>query len=108
MNLKKELGEKIKRLRKNKGLTQEKLAELIEISPRNLSGIELGINYPKAETLEKIMIALDTTSEELFSNDYIYDNSILIKYIKESLKFIEKDRMKLEFLYKIVRFIKNF
>lgn len=53
MNLKQELGEKIKRIRKNRGLTQEQLAELIDISSRNLSNIELGQNFPKAETLEK-------------------------------------------------------
>ena len=35
MNLKKELGEKIKRVRKQRNLTQEELAEMIEISPRS-------------------------------------------------------------------------
>ena len=42
MNIKKELGEKIKRLRKKQKLTQEQLAEMIDIAPRNLSSIEVG------------------------------------------------------------------
>ena len=44
MDLKKELGEKIKRFRKIRGLTQEQLAEMIDISARNLSNIEQGIS----------------------------------------------------------------
>lgn len=53
MNIKQELGEKIKRERKKRGLTQEQLAEMVDISSRNLSNIEVGQNFPKAETLEK-------------------------------------------------------
>ena len=63
MNIKKELGEKIKRLRKSRGLTQEQLAELVDISSRNLSNIEQGISFAKAETLEKIIISLLYTTK---------------------------------------------
>ena len=55
MNIKKQFGEKIKRIRKQRGFTQEKLSEMIDISPRNLSGIEKGIYFVKADTLEKII-----------------------------------------------------
>lgn len=53
------LGLKIREYRKNKGLTQEKLAERIDINQRQLTRIESGENYPSAETLEKICIAMD-------------------------------------------------
>ena len=66
MDIKKQLGEKIKRLRKSKRLTQEQMAELIDIAPRNLINIELGINFPKAETLEKILTVLDVSLQKLF------------------------------------------
>ncbi|HIQ88562.1 TPA: helix-turn-helix transcriptional regulator [Candidatus Galligastranaerophilus faecipullorum] len=105
VNIKKEIGEKIKRIRKKRKLTQEQLAEMIEISPRNLSGIEVGANFVKAETLEKILKALDITSEELFSNDHLQDSKILIKYINNSVKNFEQDREKLELIYTIVRFL---
>ena len=55
MSIKNELGKKIKKLRKSKKLTQEQLAEKINVSPRAISGIELGEYYPKAETLDKIL-----------------------------------------------------
>ena len=105
VNIKKEIGEKIKRIRKKRKLTQEQLAEMIEISPRNLNGIEDGANLGKAEPLEKILKALDITSEELFSNDHLQDSKILIKYINNSVKNFEQDREKLELIYTIVRFL---
>lgn len=82
MNLKHELDEKIKRLRKQRGLMQEKLAEMIDISAKNLSNIELGVSFPKAETLERILVSLNTTSEKLFANYHIKPNSELISDIK--------------------------
>ena len=56
MNIKKQLGVKIKRLRMKNGLTQEQLAEKIDIAPRTLSGIETGENFLTADTLEKILL----------------------------------------------------
>lgn len=107
MNIKKEFGEKIKRMRKARKLTQEQLAELIDISPRNLSGIEVGANFVKAETLEKILIALNTTTEELFANEHLMDSKTLVKNIITSIKTIEQDRDKLERVYKIIKYFVN-
>ena len=55
-NIKYEIGEKIRRLRKQRKLTQEQLAEMIDISARNLSNIESGISFQKPETLEKLLL----------------------------------------------------
>ena len=105
MNIKKEFGEKIKRIRKKKNLTQEQLAEMIDISPRNLSGIEVGANFVKAETLEKILIALNITTEELFSNIEIKDNKELVADILSTVKSVENDNLKLRKIYKMVKFL---
>lgn len=53
MDIKKSLGTRIKELRKQRSLSQEKLAELVEISQNALSYIETGDNFCTAETLEK-------------------------------------------------------
>lgn len=103
MNIKKELGEKIKRLRKKQKLTQEQLAEMIDIAPRNLSSIEVGTSFAKAETLEKILIALNTTAEELFSNDHIKSNEALIKEIHNSISSIQNNKVLLEKVYKVIK-----
>ena len=78
MDIKKELGEKIKRLRKQNALTQEQLAEMIDISSRNLSNIEQGISFPKPETLEHILTSLNTTTQELFANEHIKTKEELV------------------------------
>ena len=51
MDIKNQLGFKIKRLRIKHKMTQEQLAEKMQIAPRTLCGIEIGVNFVKAETL---------------------------------------------------------
>lgn len=107
MGIKQELGQKIKRMRVNRGLTQEQLAEMVDVSQRTMSGIEIGENFVTAETLDKIISALNTTSEELFATNHLKDQSELINEIENDIKFISQNPMKLEILYKIVKAIKQ-
>lgn len=67
MEQKKEIliGKNIKRIRKEKGLTQKKLGELCGINEANIRKYELGKANPKIETIEKIAKALETTTDEL-------------------------------------------
>ena len=45
VDIKKLLRKRIKELRQRKGLTQEQLAEMIDVGERNLSKIECGNNF---------------------------------------------------------------
>lgn len=54
MDNKKLLGKRIKEIRKAKDMTQEKLAELINIETGSLSAIESGRHFPSLPTVEKI------------------------------------------------------
>ena len=67
MEQKKEIliGKNIKRIRKEKGLTQKKLSELSNINEVQIRQYELGKANPKIETIEKIAKALETTTDEL-------------------------------------------
>jgi len=56
----------LKEYRRKKGLTQEKLAEIADISLRYIAMLELGKSFPSGEMLEKIAIALDIQAFELF------------------------------------------
>ena len=103
MNIKRELGEKIKTIRKKRNLTQEQLAEKIDISSRNLSNIELGVNFPKAETLEKILKVLDISTEDLFANEHIKSKEELILQINTYISFIKNDYKTLQLVYKLLR-----
>ena len=66
VNVKKLLGGRIKEIRKLRKITQERLAELIDIEPNNVSKIENGKNYPSPENLAKIARALNIEIHELF------------------------------------------
>lgn len=52
---------KIKTTREDKGLTQEQLAEMADISVSALRRIEIGLAIPSIETLAKIVKSLSIT-----------------------------------------------
>ena len=102
MNIKKLLGTKIKRLRQNRGLTQEQLAESIDIATRTLCGIENGENFLSADTLEKILAVLNVSTSELFAFDHLKPQEELIQEIIHDLQSI-KSREKIETIYKLIK-----
>ena len=50
----KAVGRRIKTARERKKLTQEQLAEMVNLSPMHVSVIERGVKLPKLETLINI------------------------------------------------------
>ncbi len=62
----KKLGKRIKILRENAHLTQEKLAEKSGISLDYLGKIEVNINKPGLKTLIKLSDALDIPFKDIF------------------------------------------
>ena len=67
MNL--NFAENFKRLRKEKGVTQEKLAEALDVSSQSVSRWELSICYPDVELLPSIANYFGVTVDSLLSND---------------------------------------
>ena len=63
------LGERIRLARKANKLTREKLAELIEVSPRFLAEVESGKVGVSLQTLKNISIALSVSSDYLLGLD---------------------------------------
>lgn len=63
------LGAKVRRLRKERGYTQEYLTELADLSQAYLSRVECGVANPQLDKLEKIATALGITLSELFKID---------------------------------------
>ena len=104
MNIKKQLGTKIKRLRQNRGFTQEQLAEKLDIATRTLCGIENGENFLTAETLEKILRVLNISSSELFAFDHLRPQEELVEEIIHDLRDI-KSREKIETVFKLIKAI---
>ena len=59
------VGQRIRAIRKKRGMTQERLAELAEISPQHCSGIETGAAKVSLPALIKIANVLEASMDEL-------------------------------------------
>ena len=102
MELKKLIGNKIKTIRKQKGITQEKLAELIGIETPSMSNIETGKYSPSIETLQKLAEILNVKPYEFYQ---VEDLTLTDK--KNEIKNILNENPKLiEITYKILNSIK--
>lgn len=62
------LGNNIARLRKELGVTQQELADMIDMERTSLSQIETGAYNPSAETMKKISDALRRPLGDIFFN----------------------------------------
>lgn len=59
-------GENLKKIRKQKNLTQSELAEKLDVTQKHLSVIETGTQFASATLISKIAHVLDVTPSELF------------------------------------------
>lgn len=60
------IGENVKKYRKKKGLSQDKLCKLADVTHTTLAKIESGVNdNPTIKTLQKIARALDISVDSL-------------------------------------------
>ena len=100
MDLKKKLGNRIREIRISRSLTQETLAEKINLSAKSLSQIELGNNFVSAQTLDALCSALSIEAKTLFefNNNEIQSQDPLTEII-ETLK---NNKGLTETIYKIV------
>lgn len=80
-DIKKQLGSRIKFLRKLKNFTQEMFSEMINIEPQSLSNIERGKFAPSIETLQKIACALGVQPYEL----YLFENVMPLEQMRKEL-----------------------
>ena len=64
-----EFCEKLQELRKQKGLTQEELAEALFVSRTAVSKWESGRGYPNIDSLKQIASVFSVTVDELLSGD---------------------------------------
>jgi len=59
------LGRSVRRLREERGLTQEKLAERADLDPTYISDIERGVRNPGIKNVARLAKALGCTTAEL-------------------------------------------
>lgn len=107
MDVKKELGLKIKKIRQKEGLTQEQFAEKINIATRTLAGIEIGESFVSAQTIENILKYTDMDFEDFFISSHLRPTEDLLNDITLYLDKIKEDREKIENIYKVVKALSN-
>ncbi len=69
MDVRLQLGQRLKHLRRVRGYTQEQLAERIDINAKYLSSIERGVENPTLELLSRLAQGLQVEVYELFQGE---------------------------------------
>ena len=67
IDIKEIFAENLRKIRRKKGLTQEKLAERANMSLQYLALLEIGRKFPSGEMLERLANALDIETYELLA-----------------------------------------
>lgn len=79
----KDIGQRIKEKRIQKGLTQEKLSELIGVGPSHMSHIESGSTVPSFEVFVSLINTLGCSADELLCRETEAAKPILNSWLSE-------------------------
>ena len=97
------IGDKIKRMRIEKGLTQEELANRCELSKGFISQLENDLTSPSIATLIDILEILGTNLKEFFSDD----RDEKITYTYEDMFETENEELKYSLMWLVPNAQKN-
>lgn len=101
--IKEKLGKRIAELRKYNNMSQEELAEKLDITQKSLSKIEIGQNFLTSKTLEKLLDVFNIKSFELFDFEHLGTPDDLIEDINKYIDRIKNDNNTLIILHKITQ-----
>lgn len=90
------IGEKIKKLRQAHGMTQEKLASYLRISPQSISKWENNNAMPDISLIVPIANFFGITTDELFDRDAANEAAETEAYIAESERLVAEGELKLD------------
>jgi len=100
-SLKKKFGQRVRKIRLKQNLSQEELAEKIDIAVNNMGKIERGESFVTAVTLEKLASVLGVKVEDFFK----FDSFVSIDDMKKEL---DMEKMSDEEIRQLYRFYKLF
>ena len=78
-------GAVIRRLREAKGMTQAKLAEKIDVSPKTISKWETAKGLPDISLLDPLAAALDVSVMELLSGNTVINRNVSANTLRSKL-----------------------
>lgn len=85
------------------GISQEELAEKLDISQQTLSKIECGKNFLTSETLERISSVLGVNTYELFMFEEYNTQADMLVDIEKYISIIKSNPQKLAFVKNMVK-----
>jgi len=88
------IGKRIAQYRRRKGMTQEELSEILEITPHYLSALERGLYNIKLEMLVKILNILECSADEVFCDVVDKSSSITTSRLSMLLNNLPIDEQK--------------
>ena len=103
MNLS-EIGGRIKAERKKQGLSQERLAEMINVSPHYIYEIERGLKTMSLETLVNVTETMGLSADFIIFGEKI-DNNINLYEQLEKMDLQQREKVESAFL-KLLPYIK--
>ncbi len=89
------LGSRIRAIRQEKKITQEKLAEAAGVGVTHISHIETGNSIPSLQTLVDIINALDCSADELFCMEVNRARPLLNSWLSELVADCNSTEIKL-------------
>lgn len=90
-----DIGQRIKAKRMEKGLTQEKLSELIGVGPSHMSHIESGSTVPSFEVFIAILNSLDCSADELLCREVKAAKPLLRSWLSDLVADCDQTEMKI-------------
>ena len=97
------IGERLKKARTERGLTQEKLAEKMDVSIAFLSRIERGSSHISLKRLSQVCEILGITEGSILNGSSNNSETYLTSEFDELLKNVSSEKQKL--IYKIAKVI---
>ena len=97
------IGIRLKQARINKKLTQEKLAEMLEISVTYISRVECGSTKINLKRLIQICGLLDTSVSSIVEGTYLKSESYLSSAFSDLLKNCPTE--KIDLIYKLAEVV---
>lgn len=86
------LGEKIQKLRKQRGLSQEALAEKVTVTRQTISKWELGQSTPDLDFIAQLSDIFNVSSDYLIKDEMIEPDELLYKNKKRSYHLSERGK----------------
>ena len=87
----KNFGQYVREHRERKGYTQQKLAELLKVTPKSISYIERGENYPSVDNMFELAHILDMSLDEFIFSYKKFDTTLSFEELNECLRNLSYD-----------------